>query len=126
MVALIGQHSKAYGVEPICAGRPIAPSTCYEQKSRDADPRRLPNKTQGEAALRPEIQRVWHQQQRCYGGKHTRKQLHRETSPVVGCTPARLGELSLLGPVRGRRCRTTIPDALAGRPQDLLAASHVT
>lgn len=31
-----------------------------------------------------------------------------------------MGELGLHGVIRGRRCRTTIPDALADRPQDLV------
>jgi putative transposase len=121
MVAFIDQHRETYGVEPICAVLPIAPSTYYEQKARAADPRRLPARTQREAALKPEIQRVWHQQRRCYGAKKVWKQLHREAIPVARCTVARLmGELGLRGAVRGRRCRTTIPDALADRPQDLV------
>jgi transposase InsO family protein len=121
MVAFIDQHRDSYGVEPICAVLPIAPSTYYEQKARAADPRRLPARTQREAALKPEIQRVWHQQRRCYGVRKVWKQLHREAMPVARCTVARLmGELGLRGAVRGRRCRTTIPEALAERPQDLV------
>ena len=31
-----------YGIEPICAELPIAPSTYYEMRARKADPGRLP------------------------------------------------------------------------------------
>ena len=36
MVAFVDDHREAYGVEPICAMLPIAPSTYYEQKAREA------------------------------------------------------------------------------------------
>ena len=36
MVSFIDDHREAYGVEPICAVLPIAPSVYYEQKAREA------------------------------------------------------------------------------------------
>ena len=54
MVAFIDAHRAAYGVEPICAVLPIAPSTYYEAKARQADPTRLPPRAQRDAGLRPE------------------------------------------------------------------------
>ena len=42
MVAFVDAHRAEYGVEPICAELPIAPSTYYEQKARQADPERRP------------------------------------------------------------------------------------
>ena len=121
MVGFIDAHRETYGVEPICAVLPIAPSTYYEQKARQADPRRQPARVQREARLRPEIQRVWQAHRRVYGAKKVWKQLNRETIPVARCTVARLmRELGLQGVVRGRRIRTTIPDALAARPRDLV------
>lgn len=121
MVAFIDAHREAYGVEPICAVLPIAPSTYYEQKARAADPRRLPARAQRDARLRPEIQRVWQANRRVYGAKKVWKQLNRETIPVARCTVARLmRELGLRGVVRGRRLKTTIPEAQADRPQDLV------
>ena len=42
MVAFVDLHRAEYGVEPICRVLPIAPSTYYEQKARQADPSRLP------------------------------------------------------------------------------------
>ena len=53
MVTFIDAHRNAYGVEPICRMLPIAPSTYYEQKARQADPSRLPVRAQREAQLRP-------------------------------------------------------------------------
>jgi putative transposase len=38
MVAFIDTHRDEYGVESICAELPIAPSTYYELKAREADP----------------------------------------------------------------------------------------
>jgi putative transposase len=121
MVAFIDAHREAHGVEPICAALPIAPSTYYEVKARQADPTRLPPRAQRDATLRTEIQRVWQQQRRCYGVKKVWKQLAREGIVVARCTVSRLMQaLGLQGVVRGRRCTTTIPEALADRPQDLV------
>ena len=121
MVAFVDAHRATYGVEPICAVLPIAPSTYSEQKARQADPTRLPARAQREARLRPEIERVWRSHRRVYGAKKVWKQLGREGLPVARCTVARLmGQLGLRGVVRGRRMRTTIPDPLAERPRDLV------
>jgi hypothetical protein len=40
MVAFIDQHRDTYGVEPICAPLPIAPSTYFLRKGQQADPTR--------------------------------------------------------------------------------------
>ena len=121
MVTFIDEHRNAYGVEPICRMLPIAPSTYYEQKARQADPSRLPVRAQRDAQLRPEITRVWHATRRRYGAKKVWYQLNRERIAVARCTVERLmGVMDLHGIVRGRRVRTTIPDALAARPLDLV------
>jgi putative transposase len=121
MVAFVDAHRGTYGVEPICAVLPIAPSTYYEQKARQADPSRLPARAQRDAALTPEIARVWCTHRRVYGVKKVWKQLHREGMPVARCTVARLMRAQgQRGVVRGRRVRTTIPEPLAERPRDLV------
>ena len=51
MVAFVDAHRAAYGVEPICAVVPIAPSTYYEHKARQADPTRQPARAQRDARL---------------------------------------------------------------------------
>jgi hypothetical protein len=67
MVAFIDAHRAEYGVEPICAQLPIAPATYYEQKARQADPTRLPRRTQRYTQLKPEIERVWRANRRVFG-----------------------------------------------------------
>ncbi len=121
MVAFIDAHREAYGVEPICAVLPVAPSTYYEQKARQADPTRLPARAQRDARLRPRITQVWQANRRVYGVKKVWKQLAREGDVVARCTVARLmNDLGLRGVVRGRRVKTTIPDLLAHKPLDLV------
>ena len=58
MVAFIDQHREGLGVEPICKQLPIAPSTYYEHKARDADSGRLPARAQRDRALCEEMRRA--------------------------------------------------------------------
>jgi putative transposase len=58
MVDFIDRHREQYGVEPICAQLPIAPSQYYEHKARQADPERRPPRLRRDEALLPEIRRV--------------------------------------------------------------------
>jgi putative transposase len=119
MVAFVDANRAEYGVEPICQQLPIAPSTYFEHKARQADPTRLPPRVQHDAELCNSIQRVWHENFRVYGARKVWRQLRREGVSVARCTVERLmGRLGLRGVVRGRRCRTTIPAAVAERPLD--------
>jgi putative transposase len=121
MVAFLDAHRAEYGVEPICRVLPIAPSTYYEWQARERDPARRPARAQRDAALRPEITRVWQATRRRYGAKKVWKELRREGRAVARCTVARLyRDLGLRGVVRGRRVKTTIPDVVAERPLDLV------
>ncbi len=58
MVPFIDEHRAEHGVEPICAELPIAPSTYYEHKAREADPERLPARVKRDLALSVEVKRV--------------------------------------------------------------------
>ncbi len=121
MTSFIDEQRGDYGVEPICAVLPIAPSTYYEQKARGADPTRLPERVQRDAALGKEIERVWHENRRIYGARKVWRQLQREGFKVARCTVERLmRNLGLAGALRGRRIRTTISDEEAARPADLV------
>ena len=122
MVSFIDDHREAYGVEPICSVLPIAPSVYYEQKARQADPRRLPKRLARERELRVEIERVWKENQSVYGARKVWKQLKREGFEVARCTVERLmAQMGLQGVVRGRAFkRTTIVDEDAQRPADLV------
>lgn len=90
MNAYIDQHREAYGVEPICTVVPIAPSTYYEQKAREADPGRLPERVKRDAVLKEEIRRVWKGDFRVYGARKVWRQLNREGIRTARCTVERL------------------------------------
>jgi len=121
MVTFVDQHQDAYGVEPICAELPIAPSTYYEYKAREANPERLPARYIRGAVLEVEIRRVWENNFRVYGARKVWRQLNRERIYVARCTVERLmRKLGLQGVVRGSGYKTTIPDNAAARPADLV------
>ena len=121
MMSFIDAHRETYGVEPICAVLPIAPSTYYAHKVREADPSRRPARALRDAELRPEIQRVWSENFKVYGARKVWLQLNRESVSVARCTVARLMHgLGLRGVRRGRRWRTTIADEGSARPADLV------
>jgi transposase InsO family protein len=122
MVAFIDDYRREYGVEPICAVLPIAPSTYYAHKAREVDPALRSERARRDEDLRIEIQRVWEQNYKLYGVRKVWRQLNREGIAVARCTVARLmTELGLAGAVRGRRLRTTIPADISDRPRDLVA-----
>ncbi len=121
VVAFVDAHREAYGVEPICRVLQVAPSTYYEAKAREVDPARRPERAQRDEALRADIGRVWRANRRVYGARKVWRQLRREGTPIARCTVERLMRTEgLRGAVRGRRVRTTTPDAAAERPRDLV------
>ena len=125
MVSFIDDHRDAYGVEPICAELPIASSTYYEQKAREADPSPLPPRVRRDSVLEGEIRRVWEDNFRVYGVRKVWRQFNREHIPIAKCTTERLmRKLAIQGVVRGRSCRTTVPDNDAARRIDSLKPSE--
>ena len=119
MVSFIDAHRAEYGVEPICAQLPIAPSQYYEHKAREADATRLPSRLQRDRALMPQIQRIHEENFSVYGARKVWRQLGREDIAVARCTVERLmRSLGIQGVVRGRKCRTTTADDCAERPLD--------
>ena len=122
MVAFIDDHRAEYGVEPICAVLPTAPSTYYWRKAMEADPSLRSRRAQRDAWLRPEIRRVWTQNFQVYGVEKVYKQLNREGIGVARCTVERLmREMGLRGVVRGRSFKVTTHAADGvERPLDLV------
>jgi putative transposase len=112
-----------WGVEPICTvlsehGCPIAPSTYYDARTHGR--RRSPRQLRDEQ-LKCEIARVHEQNYGVYGARKVWLTLNREGIAVARCTVERLmRELGLVGARRGKRVRTTITDADAARPADLV------
>lgn len=119
-----------WGVEPICSvlsehGVKIAPSTYYASKTRPPCARSVRDEE-----LKTEITRVHAARDLGRGVAGARKVWHllgrdadvtARQGPVARCTVERLmKDLGLAGAVRGRRVRTTIPDATVARPPDLV------
>jgi putative transposase len=105
-----------WGVEPICTALQFAPSTYYAAKQRPPSIRAV-----RDAQLTMEIARVWEENFRVYGARKVWRQLNREHVDVARCTVERLMRTAgLAGVVRGKTKRTTIADAAAARPADLV------
>ena len=116
MTRFIDDHKQEYGVEPMCAQLPIAPSTYYASKSRPLSERAL-----SDQELEKDIKRIYDENYQVYGVRKVWKQLAREGKPVARCTVARLMRtLGLQGVVRGKTWKTTFPDLAAPRPFDLV------
>ena len=120
MVAFIDQHRDSFGVESICKQLPIAPSTYYERKARQRDPALIAARQRLDAVLREEVKRVHRESRYRYGARKVWLQLAREGVRVARCTVERLMRLEGLQGVRRGGKRTTIPDELAERPDDLV------
>jgi hypothetical protein len=67
MVAFIDQHRDTYGVEPICAVLPIAPSTYALHHAWAQTPRTRSKRRQRDDELCAAIQRVWDDNDQVYG-----------------------------------------------------------
>jgi putative transposase len=116
MTRFIEERKDEFGVEPMCAVLPIAPSTYYAEKSRPFSMRAL-----SDHELEKEIQRIYYENYGVYGVRKVWRQLRREGRPVARCTVARLmRKLGLRGVIRGKTWKTTKPDTSAQRPADLV------
>jgi transposase InsO family protein len=127
MVAFIDQHRDVFGVEPICAVLPIAPSTYHLRKARQENPASRAPRAHRDDDLRAAIQRVWDANDQAYGPRKVWKELRREGRRVARCTVERLMRaMGLRGVVRGRAwVTTTYADTTAARPADLVERRFV-
>jgi putative transposase len=107
------------GVEPICRvlrahGCQIAPSGYYAAKARPPAARRVRDE-----ALLADIRRIHAANYGVYGARKVWHELQREGTAVARCTVERLmRRAGLCGVVRGRKVRTTVPDADHERAAD--------
>ena len=122
MVAFIDAHRATYGVEPICAVLPIAPSTYFRYKAQQTNAARRSPRRQRDEQLRVQIRRIWEAHHQVYGVRKVWHQLRREHVPVARCTVRRLMQaMGLRGAVRGRAwVTTTRGEAEQARPADLV------
>ena len=115
-MSFINQHRERFGVEPICETLEVAPSTYYAAVARPPSARR-----RRDEELKIAISRVHRANFNVYGVKKVWKQLRREGVAVGRDRVARLmGERNLVGAVRGKTWRTTIPGQVERRPADLV------
>jgi putative transposase len=119
MIAFIDDHRGSYGVEPICKVLPIAPSTYFDHRAKQADPAKLSARARRDAALRPTISRVFNDNLKVYGARKVWLQMNREGVSVARYTVERLMRvMGLHGVIRGKAIKTTTPDKAASCPLD--------
>ena len=130
MTRFIDTHRERFGVEPICAVLPIAPSTYHAHAARRANPDLRSDRVKSDAVLVPEVERVYRANFKVYGVRKVWRQLRRERFDVARCTVGRLMKrLGLQGVIRGKQMRTTIsnptaPCALDHVNRQFKAGSH--
>ena len=127
MVRFLDDHRDQYGIEPMCAVLPIAPSTYYHQHRLARDSTRRAARAQRDEGLRVAIRRVWDANFQVYGPRKVWRELRREGLEVARCTVARLMRaMGLAGAVRGRAwITTTHAHEGADRPADRVERQFV-
>ncbi len=119
MTAFIDTQREHFGVESICKALQVAPSGYWRRVARRRNPALLPARAQRDAVLAPQVERVWTGNLQVYGYRKVWRQMRREGVAVARCTVERLMKAKgLQGARRGKRIRTTVPDAKAPCPQD--------
>ena len=119
MIAFIDDQRTAHGVEPICKGLPIAPSTYHAHTAKRADPAKLSARARQDLALKPEIARVFAENFAVYGVRKVWRQMQREGFDIARCTVARLMQvMGLQGVIRGKPVKTTVQDKAMSCPLD--------
>lgn len=117
MTSFIDVHRDECGVEPICKGLRIAPSTYPERVAQRRDPSRLSSRAQRDEAMKPEVRRVFDANFKVYGYRKVWRQMPREGFEIARCMVERLmRELGLQGVIRGKPVKTTISDKAAPCP----------
>jgi putative transposase len=121
MVTFIDQYRETYGVEPICAVLPIAPSTYFRRTVQQQDATKRSARAQRDDTLRAAIQRVWDDNEQVYGPRKVWRQLRREQIEAARCTVERLMRtMGLRGTSRGGAWTITTQADPAERPTDLV------
>ncbi|MFP5576912.1 MAG: IS3 family transposase [Acidimicrobiia bacterium] len=123
VIAFIDEHKTrrsgdlVWGIEPIAKVLGIAPSTYHAAKTRPPSARSI-----RDAALKPDVLRVWEQNLSVYGADKVWDQMNKDGIGVARCTVERLmADLGLQGCRRGRVwVRTTEGDNRLDRPADLV------
>ena len=104
MVSFIDENREDFGVEPICAQLPIAPSTYYGVKSRPPSAR-----ARRDATLVPQLVALWQANYRVYGAHKLWRAARRAGIDVGRDQVARLMRLAGIEGIRRRRRVRTPP-----------------
>ena len=108
MIGFIKAHRGQHGVEPMCRVLQIAPSTFYEHLAIERDPMRASDRAKRDAALRPELKRVWDDNLSVYGARKLWHAMKREGYDIARCTVERLmRDIGIEGVRRGKKVKTT-------------------
>jgi len=119
MKMFIDEHREDHGVEPICKILPIAPSTYYAHAAIVRDRDLASDRAKRDAALRPEVSRVWDDNYKVYGVRKVWRQMQREGFDIARCTVARLmRQLGIQGVIRGKTLKTTHSNPAVPCPRD--------
>lgn len=111
-MGFIDAQREHFGVESICKALQVAPSGYWRRAARRSNPALLPARAKSDAELTPQIERVWTSNLQVYGYRKVWRQMLREGTAVARCTVERLMRLKgLQGARRGKKVRTTVPDA---------------
>ena len=128
MVRYITDHRERFGVEPICAVLPIAPSTYFRIRAQQQGAGKRSARAKRDDELRILIRRVYEESfGGVYGPRKVWRQLRREGHNVARCTVERLMRaMGLAGAVRGRAWTiTTQSQPALDRPADLVDRTFV-
>jgi transposase InsO family protein len=99
----------------------IAPSGYRRHVAEMRDPTLRSTRAKRDDELIPRVEQVWQSNLQVYGADKVWKQMNREGTVVARCTVERLmRRLGLRGAIRGKVVRTTISDAKAPCPLDLV------
>ncbi len=85
MAGFIDDHREKFGIEPICAVLPIAPSLYYELKARERDPHRRPARARRDEKLCEHVRRVWRENRAAKSGSSS--SVRSRSSPRYGGAP---------------------------------------
>jgi len=119
VTTFIDAQREHFGVESICKALQVAPSGYWRRAARRRNPALLPARAQSDAVLAPQVERVWTSNLQVYGYRKVWRQMRREGVTVARCTVERLMKLKALQSAkRGKKMRTTVPDAKAPCPLD--------
>ena len=119
MITFIKEHRDIYGVEPICRVLQITPSTFYARLTIENDPNKASTRSKRDAELRPEMKRVWEDNQSVYGARKLWHAMKREKFDIARCTVERLmRDIGIEGVRRGKKVKTTWPDKALPCPMD--------